>query len=44
MDRLSVFDDNNLITWNTENEIYSVVSPKKVLEEKPEQSTENTED
>ena len=44
MDRLSVFDDNNLITWNTENEIYSVVSPKKVVEEKPEQSTENTED
>lgn len=44
MNKLSVFDDNNLIVWNTENEIYSVVAPKQeVVEEKPEEATENTE-
>lgn len=40
MNKLSVFDDNNLIVWNTENEIYSVVSPQPVIEEKPEESEE----
>lgn len=42
MNKISVFDDNNLIVWNTENEIYSVVAPKReVVEEKTEEATED---
>ena len=33
MDNISVFLDNSLIVWNTENEIYSTVSPAPAAEE-----------
>ena len=43
IDNISVFAENSLIAWSTENEIYSVVSPQPVIEEKPEASEEGTE-
>ena len=44
MDNLSVFAENSMIIWNTDNEIYSVVAPQKAVEEeKTEESVEGTE-
>ena len=39
MDRLSVFAENSLIAWNTDNEIYSVVAP---VEDKKDEIVENS--
>ncbi|WP_322018273.1 N-acetylmuramoyl-L-alanine amidase family protein [Clostridium butyricum] len=33
MDNLSVFAENSMIIWNTDNEVYSVVAPQKAVEE-----------
>lgn len=44
MDNLSVFAENSMIIWNTDNEVYSVVAPQKAVEEeKTEESVEGTE-
>ena len=41
MDNISVYLDNSLIVWNTENEIYSTVSPTPAVEDKVEEEVEN---
>ena len=44
MDNLSVFAENSMIIWNTDNEVYSVVAPQKAVEEeKTEESVDGTE-
>ncbi|NFN94084.1 N-acetylmuramoyl-L-alanine amidase family protein [Clostridium botulinum] len=36
MDRLSVYNKDNMVTWNEDDEVYSVIGEKEEKEEKPE--------
>ena len=44
LENLSVYDDNNLVAWNEEDELYSIVSGKVVDEDKDEDSNNSGSD
>ena len=44
MNNLSVFAENSMIIWNTDEEIYSTVSPEPVVEEDQEEDAESKDD